>query len=945
MKLVAAISIFFFSSAVAQKDRISILLDSAGTTWFIDFDRTDQLVRRAEQIFAHEELPLEESSLIDLYNLRIQSCNAFSRLQLWKQYVHELDEFLARNRTSLRQKDRQWFSLRNKVAIAQYYVKINDFDKALKTLSRLQVEFKKIPSSKEVCDQLRAISNDIAAIHSKRGEYEASVNQLLASIPYWECAINNTSDYSLIYRNIASSYLNKGDYKQAQKYLRSSEYSIEQALKRDPLGKSRIALSLYETEASFYERVGKHDSALLAMQKAIPLLNLKNIDNSFKGRISLSLGKLYLVEGKLKASRSYFDQAEHFFANSIEGKSVNLSSVQLSRAELFDREKNLNEALACCTKAIDEITLPANRNDEENPLLRGIPFKKQLFKALQMKSHLLEKLSLVNNDRQLLLKSLHCHQLSIALLDSTANEFSLDRDKVILADETRDAFEGGIRVAFSLYHHSGEANYFDDCFSLIERGKGLILLENLRLVNNFGGANPEWLEKEKAIKSELFDSEQAIYKNEIRHTSSKETQSLRDRYADLKRDYASLMEDIKHHAPDYYKLRFDHHVIDPQKIQTELLGKGEALIEFFAGDSTLTTIALSAGQRYINQKKIAPGFLEELSSFRKLLTDPESNSEQLNIKSKEWYQLLLQEAIKNLGGSIHSLVIVPDGALGYIPFEALVTTDNQFVAEKYSVRYAHSATYLREQEFARAKKTSSFLAGFVSSESQGIRAGADASSNLVGAQKEVSSIAQLVSNQVTLFDPATKQDFLREAPKFHVLHLAMHSVVNEQNPMLSVMAFAHSNDSTESELTAIEIYNLQLNADLAVLSACNTGFGELHRGEGIMSFARAFSYAGVPSAVISLWEVPDKATSKIMVGFYKHLKEGNSKAEALQLAKAEFVEAYPAMAHPFYWSGFILSGSNEPLQFPVSNYWYWVSIAALITLIVFLLIRKKLVSK
>jgi len=174
-----------------------------------------------------------------------------------------------------------------------------------------------------------------------------------------------------------------------------------------------------------------------------------------------------------------------------------------------------------------------------------------------------------------------------------------------------------------------------------------------------------------------------------------------------------------------------------------------------------------------------------------------------------------------------------------------------------------------------------------------------------------------------------------------VLHLAMHSMVNEKNPMLSVMAFSGSRDSIDSQLTAIEIYNQHLNADLAVLSACNTGFGELHRGEGIMSFARAFSYAGVSSAAISLWQVPDKATSKIMINFYSYLKEGKTKAEALRLAKVEFINSYPSMAHPFYWSGFILSGNNKPLQFPVSSYWYWIG-AGVIMILIILLIRQVL---
>jgi CHAT domain-containing protein len=147
--------------------------------------------------------------------------------------------------------------------------------------------------------------------------------------------------------------------------------------------------------------------------------------------------------------------------------------------------------------------------------------------------------------------------------------------------------------------------------------------------------------------------------------------------------------------------------------------------------------------------------------------------------------------------------------------------------------------------------------------------------------------------------------------------------------MMSVMIFAEA-DSTENLLSAIEMYSMKLNSELAVLSACNTGVGQLYRGEGIMSFSRAFAYAGVPSAVISLWKVPDIATSKIMVSFYSYLKDGVSKDKALQLARQDFIKNNPEMAHPYFWAGFILTGNNSPLSFPRSYLWLWIAVSVLV---------------
>lgn len=940
-KKVLIYALLFFPILVkAQKDgkEISRLLLSADSTEFISFEKTIELTNEVERLITAHGISQFPQELIHCYSIRILTCRYFWRLSRLREYVVRNAELVETLKVPLGS-SYQVAKIESDISWANFYALINDHAKSLELFAKALDELRLLPQTPATCRQEANVLNEIASIHNARGEFEAAVNQFVAAIPFEQCAAKDTkADYPvivLLYSNIGRAYLSKRDFKEAGKFLRLAVRQFASYLDHNPSSASSTAVTLLEAQSSYYRVQNQNDSALLVLQKA---LSLVKYCEHFRDRVYQNLGETHENLKHYAEAENYYLQELSLFENT-EGKNAPRARALQSLGDLYVKQGKTNQALQCYQNAIANLVVNFQSQARENPDLKNILSKKRLFLVLQSKYRAQLK-QCPHTDTASTLAAWQTCQLSLALSDSTVNEYSLDRDKVILAERTIQAFEDGLRMKYHLFRQTKSMRHFDDCFRLAERSKGNVLLENLRMVNQFASVDPVLLEKERQIKSELVLTEQGIYKGELAKSQPPDLPTLRERYADLKREYASLMEDIKLHAPDYYKLRFDHHVIDPRKIQTNLLSNGEAIIEFFAGDSTLTTIALSADKRYIDQKKIPSGFLEDLSNFRKFLTDPETSPEQLNIKSKEWYKLLLQDAITNLGGSIHSLVIVPDGVLGYIPFEALVTSDNQFVAEKYSVRYAQSATYLQEQEFARVKKTSSFLAGFVSSALQDIPASTDASSNLVGAQKEVSSIAQLIDNQAILFDPATKQDFLREAPKFHVLHLAMHSMVNEQNPMLSVMAFAHSSDSAESQLTAIEIYNLQLNADLAVLSACNTGFGELHRGEGIMSFARAFSYAGVPSAVISLWEVPDKATSKIMVGFYKHLKEGNSKAKALQLAKAEFIESYPAMAHPFYWSGFILSGSNEPLQFPVSTYWYWISIGVVIAVIMFFMRRR-----
>jgi Uncharacterized protein conserved in bacteria len=148
------------------------------------------------------------------------------------------------------------------------------------------------------------------------------------------------------------------------------------------------------------------------------------------------------------------------------------------------------------------------------------------------------------------------------------------------------------------------------------------------------------------------------------------------------------------------------------------------------------------------------------------------------------------------------------------------------------------------------------------------------------------------------------------------LHLAMHAQLNTETPMASKLLFTHdpADEREDNDLYAIEVYGLRLNADLAVLSACQTGLGNVQAGEGAMSLGRAFAFAGVRAMLLSLWEVEDGATRRLMVSFYENLIKGMHKDEALQAAKISYVAHCSAeRSSPYYWGGFVMAGSTVPM--------------------------------
>lgn len=162
-----------------------------------------------------------------------------------------------------------------------------------------------------------------------------------------------------------------------------------------------------------------------------------------------------------------------------------------------------------------------------------------------------------------------------------------------------------------------------------------------------------------------------------------------------------------------------------------------------------------------------------------------------------------------------------------------------------------------------------------------------------------------------------KELFIKESSKARILHLAMHALTDDKHPEYSQLVFKNENNAeTSTSMYAYELARMKLNADLSVLSACNSGSGKFQKGEGVLSLARAFKASGCPNIVMSLWPANDASTKDIVVGFFKHLKAGLGKADALRQSKQDYLDtASDELKHPYYWAGLVLIGNNEPMKF------------------------------
>lgn len=215
--------------------------------------------------------------------------------------------------------------------------------------------------------------------------------------------------------------------------------------------------------------------------------------------------------------------------------------------------------------------------------------------------------------------------------------------------------------------------------------------------------------------------------------------------------------------------------------------------------------------------------------------------------------------------------------------------------------------------------------------------------DLPWAEKELKNVSEIVQSDLYLRSGATEDAFKQNAGRFGIIHLATHVILDDKEPLYSKFVFSKNPDSNEDGfLHLYELYTLRLHANMAVLSACRTGIGKSVKGEGMMSLARGFAYAGCPSVVMSLWAIDDKATSIVVNKFYEGLAQGNTKDAALRRAKLALINTRdPVLSNPYYWAGLVVVGNTDPL--PISppgddgGYWFFGFLAVILPVTYFIL--------
>ncbi|MFN0048687.1 MAG: CHAT domain-containing protein [Cytophagales bacterium] len=721
-----------------------------------------------------------------------------------------------------------------------------------------------------------------------------------------------------IYNNIGLSY-SRTEPEKALEYYQKALF-IYLNIYKD--GKQPALAIAYSNVGFIYNGKKEYNQALNSFEKALAIWTAIYSTNHPSVAFTYSnIGQIFIGRNSYAKAQTNLQMALDIYIKYFGEKYPDVASTYNQLGNLYEKQGKYKQALTYFHKAI--VANCANfksSNVYVNPKATDYYNPNILLTSLTLKSRTLENIHFQKTlKRKDLLMALRCLETADTLLDNIRQSRTNKADKIALGAVATEVYENGIKMCLALADVSlSKGKWNKKAFYFNEKSKSAVLLEAISeaQAKNFAGIADSLLEKEKQLKADIAFNEQKVSEHA---SNAKLDKVYRDKLFDLNRKYEVFSKKLEVQFPEYYNLKFNVKIADVAAIQ-QVIDKKTALISYFNSEN--------AGRLYvfiITQKDFEIFDVSKSPDFEKLLIGLRNSilfntNETYFATASALYTQLFPKRPK-----VEKLILVPDGKLGTIPFEALLQkkpNDNEtdfssldYLARKYSCSYDFSATLFGQSQ--RLKSTSAsnsvfFCAPINFSQHASLRS----LRNLPGTETEVRKIDQIFKNKnyVTtsyLNDKATETEVKSDNLKnFRYLHFATHGIVNESRPEMSeIFLCSDAGKNEDGNLYSGEIYNLNIKADLVTLSACQTGLGKITKGEGIIGLSRALLYAGAKNIVVSLWTVSDESTSKLMVDFYADLlkNEHPDYSRSLREAKLQLI-ADKNTANPYYWAPFVLIG-------------------------------------
>jgi CHAT domain-containing protein len=805
--------------------------------------------------------------------------------------------------------------------------------------------------------KLATVQQNLAICFNVKGDFEKAEQYYEnAGRIYEKLNVSALNSYETYLLNMAGFYL---DYKIIQKAEKLNDKAFQ--IQTD----KTLDFKKWNNKGQIAYLKGDYPESIRLFKKSIEVGG-QDIGADFNGKdiVYLNLGLAYLDMENFDLSLQNYQIAKALIEKgSIKQpitysyclKDMGINYLRKSEREstlenfLQVKKKNIETSLVFFQEAIIAVSPGFIAKPwTENPEPQNAIDKIRLLDALKNKAGALYQLAKLNETQEnndsyisLMKQSLHVYDISIKTIQLIRNGFQSPESRLFLSENEHPVYSEALVVAAYLYEKTGDKIYFEKGFEISERSRSADFQTMLRELQakEFSGMPDSLVQKETELKGEI-----AAYENFIFNESSapapdqKKINLWKDKVFSLTQSYQQMIDVVEKQYPRYYQYKYADPIVSVQKVQ-QSLGRREAFIEYFIREGKknkpgeLFTFVIADHEYKIIRRPIDESFSKIVDSFLRflqngmVLSTRKADYIQYTRDASNLYKLLIEPIVPTYQN--YKLVIVPDDKLSYLPFDAFLATpadttrmdfrNLDYLLHHHAVSYTYSATLLYYY-FQNTLKYSNKIAAFAPDYPLG-KPGSKTDEEingflpLPGAKAEVAGLSELIPGDQFIGSKATKEKFLQNAENYDIIHLAMHTILNDTLPLYSKMVFSPGDSVGEDRtLNTFEIYNLKLRSDMVVLSGCNTGSGKLQKGEGVMSLARAFLYAGCPSIIMTLWNVEDASSSTMMIEFYRNIKNGYSKDEALRRAKVKYISlADPMKAHPYFWLGYVSIGKQTPL--------------------------------
>jgi len=756
--------------------------------------------------------------------------------------------------------------------------------------------------------------NNIGLYHWKSTNYSSALSYFNAALQIG-VSLHESQVQAECLSNIGGVYLHLGDYNKALSYFKSAlsldhELGREIEISRD-FNNIGVALEnhgfIQNNKDELLEALDYFDKSLKLLRKYSDInTEIEALNN--KGTILTALEKPDDAQHNLNLA---YDKARKVNRFSAIGMIFNNLGVVFLRMGLLDK------AVVYFSQAID--------------VLRKIKQEDTLWEAYYGLGQCYEK----KGEFQAALSN---YGKSVEVIDGIRSRILLDTFKVGFARDKLKVYERILDLLFQLKTANQEESLVEKMFSIVEKAKARAFLESLAdaKINFKEGLKPAFKKKEEDISREIS---LIVFQLSSPALGAEERNERISRLGRAEDEYMRFISEMKMERPALANLASPE-TCSLRQLKEEFLDDRTGIAEYFLGESKSFLFFVTKKGSELFELPSREVLEKSLKGYLKALVTPDRKKFSGSLASERIAGELLFPLRLPVAAGIDRLIIVPDGVLYYLPFETLgIPGDGRrrpgYLIKDYEVSYAPSSSSLvLLSGKTTGPRPKSFLGfgdpAYDSRESRGngispvegemlgevyLGQGFDFSP-LPFSKKEVLDVAghfPRKSRDLYLGREAQER-VLKGLPleDYQIVHFACHGLLDEKVPFRSALVLSKDERGEEDGFLQVrEIYNLRMNADLVVLSACQTGKGSLERGEGLLGLPRIFFYVGSKAVISALWPIGDRSTAGFMDKFYGFLSGGYSKTAALRMAKLRMIGS--EFSHPFYWAAFVLNGDRSPV--------------------------------